>query len=1033
MGKRKYQQRKPPSTPKGLPYPKNSKKTRLSHHNHYSNTNPFESARASSAKQPKFQVHNRPISGRVNALNKGPATALQRSINNRRNALKSTLENNKKAGSFVDRRIGESRKAEMTEEERMLARLVRERTRRSKKLDKFSLEDDGKGLSLTHRGNVIDESYASKFEADAIILSDDDGDENYGGQLERADTEMHFGGGSFDRKRAVMKNPYGPAGGIEGETLGDRYRSRKEELDEMIMRKKWQKAEKAKEKEDQVEKFEGMDDQFKALSSLLQFRDKAEDRAKRMEEKKAGTLSTEDKEMEDWEKEMKEYMFERRCKATDRTKTPEEIAKEKSDKLHDLEKRRLARMHGEVDSDMSNLSDDENRPKKKAEIKTVKNPDELDSDEEEEDFETRFTADGLVYTDKGGKVIKKVELQKVESLSAHSKDSGSNDDVSIGGSDEEASASDDDGDDNSLSVTSNSSTTLDIGTRIKGKYRAEEQFEGKGRWYAGIVTKAYKDSESGDILYDVEYDDGDIETDMKQQNIKQLKRQNKENGENEVMKPKTTPKPKKKKVMNEIPYVFEVPTTLDGLHDLIAAHATTGLDACLIIQRIHTANSVRINRKNSEKMQNFYDVLLRRFICIGDALYKFGNGGKELERYEQLNALTRSLYGMAQESADTIGAVWGRRIGIFQNALAKRIRDAGYIEVDEDQKKSAWPSPGCLLLMRAVGHIFPVTDTRHVVVTPTLLLLGQILAQSPVMSLEDVTKGLFCAGLMIEFTREATRIPPEAFSFIASTLNLFSEDPVAAFDDSPIPTFSVKTELDTVRQTAINYCSQKKTDDCKKLSLLFEKRALKSKATPAILLLSSLRLVERCIEFYKVSMASASEIEVFDQITRSLLRLDPNNTLPKSLSKAIRHTTRVMHLWTQSGESRIPLSRRSSMKRIELSVQSLAPRIEDPTKYSLSKDRGKTNAQAQYDKLRRESRREHKAISRELRLDAVFIENERRREKNFKDDKAREKRHKNFAWLEQEQAIINQQVAKGGELLKGGGIGSAKKKMGMKG
>ena len=163
------------------------------------------------------------------------------------------MEKNKKAGAFIDRRIGESRNMEMTEEERMLARLVRERSRRSKKQEKYALNDDDNdaGLTLTHRGKVIDDSYTGKFDAGDVILSDDE--ERYGGQLERADTELHFGGGAFDsaRRREQTNNPYGPASRVHHESIGDRYRSRKEELDDLIMRKKYEKAERAKRKEDQ--------------------------------------------------------------------------------------------------------------------------------------------------------------------------------------------------------------------------------------------------------------------------------------------------------------------------------------------------------------------------------------------------------------------------------------------------------------------------------------------------------------------------------------------------------------------------------------------------------------------------------------------------------------------------------------------------------------------------------------------------------------------------------------------------------------
>lgn len=121
--------------------------------------------------------------------------------------------------------------------------------------------------------------------------------------------------------------------------------------------------------------------------------------------------------------------------------------------------------------------------------------------------------------------------------------------------------------------------------------------------------------------------------------------------------------PKSREAM---PFVFEVPTTLDALHDLIAEHASTGADASLIVQRIHATNSVRLNHKNKEKMQNYYDVLLRRFVAVGDAIFASGDGGPDLGRYDQLSSLTKTLYAMSQDSPECAGAVWSRRLGIFQ-------------------------------------------------------------------------------------------------------------------------------------------------------------------------------------------------------------------------------------------------------------------------------------------------------------------------------------------------------------------------------
>jgi Nop14-like family. len=543
MAKRKYQA-KSSSLPKGLPLPK-SKKARV---NYNASMNPFESARASSAKAPKFHVHNRPVSGRSNSLNpvKGAGSALKRAIENRKLGLKQALEKSKKAGAFIDRRIGESRRDEMTQEEKILARIVRERSRRSKKMEKYSLEDDDRlnaedgALQLTHRGKLIDEHYDGKLEPGDFILSDDEED-RYGGQLEKADTELHFGGGAFDKDRArqALFNPYGPAGQEVNESLSDRYRSRRQELEDLIMRKKYEKAEKAKHKEEQAEKFQELDDNFKELARLLNFRDKEQDRKARLEAKQTGTYTQEEQEMDEWEKEMKGYLFERKVKATDRTKTPEEIAKEEADRLHELETRRLARMNGDFENDdFSDISDDEHSNKrqrrrnkfKKPTTNAARNPDELDSEDEGNGLQTKFTEDGLVYINNQGDVVGKVgegdeTIQDIRKKGynddAGGESSEEEDSDNIGDSEDDASVDSGDG----LSEGEESELediTFEVGTKVKGKYLADQQMEGKAKWYKGSITKVTQDVK-GNALYEILYDDGDIEENVRPENVRRQK------------------------------------------------------------------------------------------------------------------------------------------------------------------------------------------------------------------------------------------------------------------------------------------------------------------------------------------------------------------------------------------------------------------------------------------------------------------------------------------------------------------------------
>ena len=548
--------------PKGLPQRKKPRGSgdapAVGGHSNFADINPFENARASSSKRTKFQVHNRQIPG--SNPNVGPSTSLARSMSRRKQSLRESLAKDKKAGQFIDRRIGEG--PGMTEEQRMLARVVRERARRSKKATRFSLGDDGNngiggalgsaagGVTLTHKGKAIDDAYSGRIDADDIILSDDD-DDRYGGQLDKVDTEMHFGGGSFDQSRRgkAAANPYGPSGGADAD-MAEVYRSRKEELDDMIRRRKQEKAEKARNREEQMETFESLDESFKELAGLLQFRDKEKEKKAKLEAKRAGIQSQEEMEMEAWDKEMKTYLFERRVKATDRTKTPEEIAKENAERLHELETRRLARMNGDFeDDDLSDISEDEGgrgrkgrrlqkekakrnaaAAKKDMAAKSAhKNPDELDSDEEEKatgELEVRFTADGLVYVDKDGKVVKKVGDDEdgdggdqAEDDSEQDEEEDSEDDETGSESESDAGLVESEDEASSDESACDSDSMLEVGTKVKGNYHAEEQFDGLENWHEGEISNVTTDKK-GNTLYDVTYNDGDFEEGMKRKHIK---------------------------------------------------------------------------------------------------------------------------------------------------------------------------------------------------------------------------------------------------------------------------------------------------------------------------------------------------------------------------------------------------------------------------------------------------------------------------------------------------------------------------------
>jgi nucleolar protein 14 len=436
---------------------------------------------------------------------------------------------------------------------------------------------------------------------------------------------------------------------------------------------------------------------------------------------------------------------------------------------------------------------------------------------------------------------------------------------------------------------------------------------------------------------------------------------------------------------------------MEALNDMIGSYATTGAEASLIIERIHKSNSVRLNKNNNEKMQNFTDVLLRRFMAIGDALYENGNGGN-VARYSQLDALTQTLYEMAQESPETSAAVWSRRLGFLQSAHLKRLRDVEFEQ--EDDNFTAWPSTGTILLLRALAHVFPVTDKRHAIVTPALLFLCEVIGFTPILSINDVVAGLSCCALALEYTKEAKRIVPEALAFLSGVIQLFGSSPKSG----PLTTLSGASCLQ------LNALLKGVETSMNEPTITLEREKIQHSSTTVAILHSALQLAEACTVHLSDALET-TKAEAFACFAESILTLRLQS-LPLSIQAKVRNLITSLEF----DPTRKPLQRRLQTK---FQVKSLAPRME-----SLSTKKAASTT----DRMRHEYKRERKTVARELRLDASVVESERRAIAAQKGDAAKAKRHRAHAWLEQEQATINNQVRQGGGLLSGGGIGAARAK-----
>ena len=115
----------------------------------------------------------------------------------------------------------------------------------------------------------------------------------------------------------------------------------------------------------------------------------------------------------------------------------------------------------------------------------------------------------------------------------------------------------------------------------------------------------------------------------------------------------------------------------------------------------------------------------------------------------------------------------------------------------------------------------------------------------------------------------------------------------------------------------------------------------------------------------------------------------------------------------------VPAESRPSWARVELTLDERdAQRVErQEAVFAAPIDRTSRDCE----KLLKALKREQKGAARELRRDAEYLARARDDERDRVSGAKQEERHKNFAWLQDQQASLNQQVRKGGAMVTGGG------------
>ena len=322
----------------------------------------------------KHDVLNRRVKGEDRNVGRARAKA----IDDRKKSLMKDYNKTKKSNMFIDRRFGEN-DTNLSLEEKMFMRFQNERVKRAKKASLYNLDDSE---TLTHKGKILGDSNLD----DTDWVSDDDDDEGKGSLSKEVVDNLHFGGG------LVKKSHYGNNDNDNNNNNNyEQPKSRLNALQEIVMKSKLFKMQKKIAAEEQDEEIGKVDKAFDELigASLLSFQPKKGEKGTKTDNNYEDKFSS-------YDVSLREMAFETKARATDRTKSAEEIALEERKNLEELEKARIRRMKAsyETETDKADKKkrqrnddelDDSFDFKKKKNI--INKDDDDDNDDEDEDVE----------------------------------------------------------------------------------------------------------------------------------------------------------------------------------------------------------------------------------------------------------------------------------------------------------------------------------------------------------------------------------------------------------------------------------------------------------------------------------------------------------------------------------------------------------------------------------------------------------------------------------------------------------------------
>jgi nucleolar protein 14 len=167
------------------------------------------------------------------------------------------------------------------------------------------------------------------------------------------------------------------------------------------------------------------------------------------------------------------------------------------------------------------------------------------------------------------------------------------------------------------------------------------------------------------------------------------------------------------------------------------------LDIPTTIQRIRALYHPKLSSENKEKLANFSVALIDHVSYLADQ--------EQGTNFAVLESMIRHIHSFAKTYPVQIA-----------NSFRRHLKELAHRPLS--------PTAGDLVLLTAIGTIFPTSDHFHQVVTPAILSMGRYLGLKIPHTLSDLATGTYFCALCLQYQKASKRYIPEIVNFIMNAL-----------------------------------------------------------------------------------------------------------------------------------------------------------------------------------------------------------------------------------------------------------------------